>query len=154
MNPTEVWNLVRLVYASYNQYPFDKDKKILVEAWTSLLGEYDYEAASRYAMEVASISKVMPTPGGIRRYIIDRTMADRPPTVQEAWAWLQQRSTEMNSGTWSEQTPHPVIVETMKALGSTAIGLHTNGDRDYFTQVYNAKLQQYDIATYKVNNEA
>ena len=154
MTKTEILKLIRTVYGAFNQIVHKSDEPFFIEAWHALLGEFTYEEAFSNAMAVASISKVMPTPGGIRRYIIDSSVGERPPTAQEAWAWLQQRNQEMNSGTWSQQDPHPVIVETMRALGTAVTGLHTNGDREYFSDVYNSKLQKYEVSRYKVNNEA
>lgn len=155
MTNVEVWQLVKAVYAAYNQVAYDSDKKALTESWGALLGEYAHKEVFDKAMELCAISKVMPTPGGIRRYLISATSPDgRPPTVQEAWAWVQKRSQEAASGIMSDETPHPVILSTMKAIAPVVQSLSTNGDREYFSQVYNAKLLEYEIELYKVKHEA
>lgn len=150
MTSSEVWNLIRVVYGAYNQTAFDVDKKTLVESWSALLGEFTYPEAKKAAMEIASISKVMPTPGGIRRFIIGANVDDKPPTVQEAWAWLMSRNRDLAQGTWSQDSPHPVMVEAMKSLGAVISTLSTNGDREYFASVYNDKLLDYELNLYKV----
>lgn len=154
MDKEETWKLIRVVYGWYNQVPYGDDKPFLVEGWRRLLGDFPFKDVLDRATEIASISKVMPTPGGIRRYIIDSMVGERPPSVQEAWAWLQKRNNDLSSGTWSQDTPHSVMVETMQAIGGVITGLHTNGDREYFSQVYNAKLLKYEIEMYKVKHEA
>lgn len=151
MTSSEVWNLIRVVYGAYNQTAFDVDKKTLVESWSHLLGEFTYAEAKSAAMDIASVSKAMPTPGGIRRYIIGTRVGEKPPTVQEAWAWLMSRNYDLAHGTWSQDTPHPVMVETMKSLGAVITTLTTNGDREYFSNVYNDKLLAYELNLYKVN---
>jgi hypothetical protein len=100
---------------------------------------------------MAVVAKFMPTPGMIRRAVVEGNLDVVPPSPQEAWAQLQRLIQGMNSGTHSSSADmHPVLGTTIQTLGSTAFGLSTNGDREFFMSIYSERLANYLSDVYKV----
>lgn len=152
MNPRKVTpefeQFISLAYATYNREIFEADRKNIVRAWYDVLGDIDSELLRTKFVELATISKVMPTPGGLRRHVLADRFSDIV-TPAEAWAQLQSLRVALNSG-----TPKPMlastVVETIQKLGDTAFGLTTNGDREYFSEVYREIYNKKLIEVLKV----
>jgi len=144
----EFEQFISLVHATYNRDIFEADRKNIVRAWYDIVGDIDVELLRVKFVELATISKVMPTPGGLRRHVFADRLTDIV-TPAEAWAQLQSLRVAMNSG-----TPKPMlastVVETIKKLGDSAFGLTTNGDREYFSEVYREVYNKKLIEVLKV----
>ena len=140
---------IALVYATYNKEMYETDRKNIIRAWYDIVGDIDVELLHVKFVELATISKVMPTPGGVRRHVFADKMSDIV-TPAEAWAQLQALRIAMNSGT-EKPLLASTVVETIKKLGDTAFGLSTNGDREYFSEVYREVYNKKLIELLKVN---
>jgi hypothetical protein len=88
----------------------------------------------------------------VRRKVIEKRIGeDEWPEALEAWGMLQQMRRAAETGNqYGGGRPLPLL-ETIKELGSTAVNLHTNGDRETFVRVYNRVLQKLELERYKIN---
>lgn len=145
---TQFDKFVKYVHAMYNRDLYETDRPTVTKAWHDILGDVDLELLRVKFTELATISKTMPTPGGVRRYIFADQMVDIV-TPAEAWAQLQSLRVSMNSGTEKPMLAS-TVVETIKKLGDTAFGLTTNGDREYFLEVYREVYNKKLIELLKV----
>lgn len=149
----EFEEFVKQVFATYNQTLFEVDKKPILRAWWSLLKDIKLDDLYIVLNEIALTAKYMPTPGMIRRHYKDSQITDMPPSPQEAWVVLQSIIRQISSGTQPSSTPqHPTVVETIKSLGDTALSLSTNGDREYFMEVYERNRMRFLTEAYKVES--
>lgn len=149
----EFEEFVKQVFATYNQTLFEVDKKPILRAWWSLLKDIKLDDLYVVLNEIALTAKYMPTPGMIRRHYKDSQITDMPPPPQEAWVILQSIIRQISSGTQPSSTPqHPTVVETIKSLGDTALSLSTNGDREYFMEVYERNRMRFLTEAYKVES--
>jgi len=151
MTKVELEELVREVYASFNQTFYETDREYILKAWWNLLRDLDVEQVRQRFIRMAVVAKFMPTPGMIRRAVVEGNLDVIPPSPQEAWAQLQRMIQGMNSGTHTSSVElHPVLGTTIQTLGSTAFGLSTNGDREFFMSIYSERLANYLADVYKV----
>jgi len=80
----------------------------------------------------------MPRPGVVRRAILSLNTTNPPPSAGEAWAILQKVAASTARGEYIQVSLHECISEAVALLGGTAaLALHTNGDRNSFTEIYN-----------------
>jgi hypothetical protein len=151
MTKVELEELVREVYASFNQTFYETDREYILKAWWNLLRDLDVGQVRQRFIRMAVVAKFMPTPGMIRRAVVESNLEVVPPSPQEAWAQLQRMIQGMNSGTHTSSVEmHPVLGTTIQTLGSTAFGLSTNGDREFFMSIYSERLANYLADVYKV----
>lgn len=151
MTKVELEEFVREVYASFNQTFYEADRDYILKAWWNLLRDLNVEQVRQRFIRMAVVAKFMPTPGMIRRAVVEGNLEVVPPSPQEAWAQLQRMIQGMNSGTHeSSAGTHPVLGTTIQTLGSTAFGLSTNGDREFFMSIYSERLANYLADVYKV----
>lgn len=150
MTKVELEEFVREVFASFNQTFYENDREVVLRAWWALLRDLDIVLVRDKFIQMAVVAKAMPTPGSIRRAVVDESLKVVPPSAQQAWAQLRKMSEDMNRGTHQAVDVHQVFAAAIKILGDSAFGLSTNGDREYFMNVYNEQLNLYMIDAYKV----
>ena len=150
MTKVELEEFVREVFASFNQTFYENDREVVLRAWWALLKDLEIEPVRDKFIQMAVVAKVMPTPGAIRRAVVDESLEAVPPSAQQAWAQLRRMSEDMNRGTHQVNNVHAVFASTIKILGDSAFGLSTNGDREYFMNVYSEQLNLYMVEAYKV----
>ena len=80
----------------------------------------------------------MPRPGVVRRALLSLNTTNPSPSAGEAWATLQQVAAAAARGEYFQVSLHECVSEAVALLGGTAaLALHTNGDRNSFTEIYN-----------------
>ena len=132
--------LVDRMFATWNIEPNKSRRKAAIEAWVPLIHDLD-PAACHAAVTALALSKEwMPRPVDVRR----RVLADRldAPAPLEAWLQYQAAVRAVSNGTAPDEV-HECVMMTVRRLGGGA-GLHTNGDRDMFVQVYGAVVAEYE----------
>lgn len=153
MTKVELEDFVREVYATFNQTFYEAEREYVLRAWWNLLRDLDVNGVRAKFLTMAVVAKVMPTPGAIRRAVVESSLESVPPTPQEAWAQLQKMIQDVNQGTHGTQgNVHSVVSDTIRTLGSGAFSLSTNRDRDYFIAVYNDKLATFFADAYSVHD--
>ena len=130
----EFEQFVSVCFAMFNRELFEGDRRNVVRAWFDVLGDVDVELLRVKFVELATVSKVMPTPGLLRRHVFADLISDIvSPAV--AWGQLQGLRVALNSGV-ERPVLSVTVVETIQKLGDVVFGLTTNGDREYFLEVY------------------
>ena len=130
----EFEQFVSVCFAMFNRELFEGDRRNVVRAWFDVLGDVDVELLRVKFVELATVSKVMPTPGLLRRHVFADLISDIvSPAV--AWGQLQGLRVALNSGV-ERPVLSATVVETIQKLGDVVFGLTTNGDREYFLEVY------------------
>lgn len=152
MTKTELEDFVKEVYATYNQTLFEKDRPLILKAWWALLRDLDVEVVRAEFLNMSVIyTRSMPTPGAVRRSVLDAGVVDGPPSAEEAWILVQELMRGVNQGTFVVgAVQHVTVAETLRRLGDVAYGLVTNGDREFFMNVYNSQLDLYKRELYRV----
>lgn len=150
--PKEFEQFVEIVYATFNRDLYQNERPIVIKAWYAILGDLEAPALRERFLELATISKVMPTPVAIRRHVLASTVAERLLSPPEAWAHLQDFIKQVNSGAIGRTSINPQVAEAMRRLGDTALSLSTNGDREYFMEIYREIYDRELMALYKVGS--
>lgn len=152
MTKVELEDFVREAYASFNQTFYEAEREYVLRAWWNLLKDLDVSDVRNKFLQKAVVAKVMPTPGALRRAVVEGNLESMPPSAQEGWAMLQKMIQNVNQGTHSSNDEmHSVMADTVRSLGVVAFSLSTNGDREYFMAVYNEKLAEFLSDVYSVN---
>jgi len=143
----------KVVVAFYNAWneriPKGSDWDELLSTWSRFLSDVSVEEARHaYRTLVAQDASWLPRPGTVRRIALS-TRPGRPPKEWEAWAQLRRISEASHSGVGSSEKMHPVVAETLAALGGrNALELHTNGDRELFFRAYRENLAAWETENY------
>ena len=109
MTKVELEEFVREVFASFNQTFYENDREVVLRAWWALLKDLEIEPVRDKFIQMAVVAKVMPTPGAIRRAVVDESLEAVPPSAQQAWAQLRRMSEDMNRGTHQVNNVHAVF---------------------------------------------
>lgn len=153
MTKEELVDIVERVYASWNvpMPAVEKRYRQVLNAWWQILANLNKED-----VEVAITQLVlqdqphMPRPGTIYRKTLQHTNNYNPPTPAEAWEQLRQAAEAAHNGTHTHLDIHPTVRHTINQLGGTnAYRLHTNGDRELFTQTYEKAVLQEEARLFQ-----
>jgi len=151
MTKTELIELVKFVYAMYNQQLLKIDEKEINRAWYSMLEDCTYEEAHEAFMDLAVAEVFMPKPGQLRRAIIDARIKV-PPHLDgySAWGIFVSIQRDANFGTQTNIPKPEALQKTLERLGDSAYSMHTNGDREVFLKVYNSVVDELQRQKYKI----
>lgn len=151
MTNEELQSFVKLVYAAYDRILVPKDLADVCRAWKPHIQEFDLPTCEKVlpnlCMQSLYLLKVWEIRIGVLNYLNKITP---PPNAQLAWAHYIGVMAAINNGTTSDHTAHPVLVETMKALGKGGGSLSAQYDRKQFEAVYESKMRQFQIQNYGI----
>ncbi len=151
MNRQELESFVKLVYASYDRILVPKDLSEIVRAWGPYLGEFDLPTCEKVLPNICMQSLYTPKAWEIRIGVLNYlNKITPPPNAQESWAIYIAIMNDVNNGASRDHAPHPVLVETMKALGKGAGSLSAQYDRKQFEAVYDSKLREFQKQNYGI----
>jgi hypothetical protein len=144
MTSDETRALVKKVYAAYNQTLYKNTQEDVFTVWEDLLGHYDMTVVYDTFKELATQSVYMPSPGQLRRQVLDKLSGDRIPSAMEAWTTIQTMTQHANAGTPSKIQLHECIQRTITKLGDQAYSLSTTYDRTFFANEYAVTVGEYE----------
>jgi len=144
MTTDEVKTLVKKAYAAHNQTLYKTTQDTVFTVWEDLLGKYDMTVVYESFLDLTTQSVYLPTPGQIRKLVIEKLSKDTIPSALEAWATLQTVTQMANSGVPLTKPIHACLGRVMMKLGSQAYGLSTNFDRTHFVTEYDKTVAQYE----------
>lgn len=153
MNKTEAISLVEQAYATFRLDLPENDERLtaVYMAWYELLWDLEYEETKKAFIKMAVTSTFLPRPGELRRATINgrnkMPPLDNPYVAWGKWITL---SREVSSGMPPSIEVSPALSKTIEQLGETAYGMHTNGDRDVFVQVYERVVTEMEAELYAV----
>jgi hypothetical protein len=150
----ELVEVVNRIYASWNQTVPAANSRTVYNAWWRVLGDLTVVDVDQAVDTLIIDDSYMPRPGAVRRLVIERlTQAPPPPAPLEAWQQLRAMSESAHNGSFAPTDLHPCFAAALRKLGGpAALGLHTNGDRDAFCQIYEKVVldwerEQFGIGT-------
>ena len=148
MTKNELVELVDRVYATWNQVVPHSSSKVIYEAWWRLLSDLEAEDCHLSLDSLAIDDSYMPRPGVLRKHVVlnpYRNTPDEPSSSQEAWATVQKMGAAAARGEYIHMPIHFCLQKSLALLGGTsALGLHTNGDRNSFIEVYNQVVTSWE----------
>lgn len=149
MKKTELVELVDRVYATWNQVVPHSSAKVIYEAWWRLLSDLEAEDCHLSLDSLAIDDSYMPRPGALRKAVVlysyQYNQDGLPPSAQEAWATVQKMGAAAARGEYIHMPIHSCLQKSLALLGGTsALGLHTNGDRNSFIEVYNQVVASWE----------
>ncbi len=145
MTKNELVAFVDRVYASWNQVVPQSSAKVIYEAWWRLLSDLPAEGCHQVVDSLAISDSYMPRPGVVRRVLLSQSTPNPAPSAGEAWATLQRVAAAAARGEYIQVSLHDCVSEAVALLGGTAaLALHTNGDRNSFTEVYNQVVSSWE----------
>lgn len=153
MTKNELTKLVDQAYATFRIDLPETDEKLtaVYTAWYELLWDLELEETKKAFLKMAITSTFLPRPGELRRATINGRInipqSDNPYVSWGKWLTL---SKEVNSGMPPSIEVSPALAKTIQQLGETAYGMHTNGDRDVFVQVYEKVVLELEAELYAV----
>jgi hypothetical protein len=153
MTKTEAISLVEQVYATFRiDLPESDEKQTAVySAWYELLWDLEYEEVKKAFLSLAITNRFVPLPGEIRRATINgRIKKPQLDNAYVAWGKWLTLSREVNSGMPPSIEVSPALSKTIEQLGESAYGMHTNGDRTVFVQVYDRVVIEIESQLYAV----
>lgn len=142
------------IYASWNSVVPKSSEKTVYEAWWRIIGPLDIEDCQAAVDELVLRDSYMPRPGGVAvKTVLYRYTQEGgacPPSPEEAWTLLVQTGEAAARGELSQVHLHECLRATIQSLGgTTALRLHTNGDRNSFTEVYNRIVESWQLELVK-----
>ena len=145
MNREQSDGIVKRVYVLWNQTP--KDVDLVCDAWWRFL--HDLEVVDVHAAVddlMVMEPRFMPKVGEVRRMVL--APQHSAPSPIEAWQQFQLRLKALHSGN-TLPAVHDLVMVTMRRLGG-GDGMHTNGDREMFMDLYKTMVADYDMDRYRV----
>lgn len=154
MTKTELCGIVDRIYASWNQQINLKEQKHVYEAWWRILKDLDSPIVHEIVDGLVIENGYMPRPGEVRRRTINLIQGIDFPSPAEAWQQFRKAADASQGGTYQGERIHDLVAHTVKALGGTsAYGLHTNGDRELFLTAYEKTVKEHEKALYALPSE-
>lgn len=151
MTKEEIVKIVDRVCSAWNQNLVMSAKKEMYETWYHVLQDIDGVNVLRVIDDlIIEDERFMPRVGTVRkRVLIQKIEAPLEPII----AWQQFRSIADSAGAGVEILDmHPLVRVTLNRLGGTsAFGLHTNGDRESFLSVYRLVVAEWEREHYGIN---
>lgn len=154
MTKTELKAIVDRIYASWNQTVPAANARTVYESWFRILQDLTVVDVDEAIDELVIQDRYMPRPGTLRRLVIEK-LAQMPPAPAplEAWQQLRAMSESAHNGAYARPEMHPCLAGTLQKLGgSAALGLHTNGDRDAFVEIYTKVVHEWEMQHFKLNS--
>jgi hypothetical protein len=137
--------VVKRIHVLWNQTP--KDIDLVCEAWWRFLHDLDANDVHGAVDDLmVTEPRFMPKVGEVRRMAL--APDDSVPSPIEAWQQFQSRLKAVNSGN-SLPDVHELVMVTMRRLGGGA-GMHTNGDREMFMDLYKSVVAGFEAERYRV----
>lgn len=144
MDRAQVDGVVRRVHVLWNQPPKDLDE--IGAAWWRFLHDLESEAVHQAVDDLmVDEPRFMPKVGEIRRRVLAPQVGVPAPIV--AWAQFQARLRGAATGSMVEV--HELVLETMRRLHGGE-GMHTNGDREVFMDLYRSVVAEVESERYRV----
>ena len=151
MTKEEIVKIVDRVCAAWNQTLAMQTKKEMYETWYHVLEGLDVVKVLRVIDDlIIEDDRFMPRVGTVRKRVMSEGVeAPLEPII----AWQQFRSIADSAGAGIEMLDmHPLVRVTLSRLGGTsAFGLHTNGDREAFLSVYRLVVAEWERDNYGIN---
>ena len=135
MDKEQLREIVDRIHANWNITPLPNQLPTIYRAWWELLEPFDQQLINNIITQLAKEDNWAPRPGTVYKRAIDTLNPNPSPTPPEAWDTYRALAHKIDMGIWEEdQNIHPTLAATIQSIGG--YHLHTNSDREHFTQIY------------------
>lgn len=152
MTKNELVEIVDRIYATWNQVVPQSSAKSIYDAWWRVIGDLTLEECHQAVDSLAVSDIYMPRPGTLRKTCtFQNNQYGQAPSPPEAWATLQKLGVASARGEVIQESLHECVSKAISLLGGTsALGLHTNGDRNSFTELYTQVVTSWENELAKI----
>lgn len=134
MTKDELKQIVDLVHANWNITPLPTQVQTIYRAWFALLEEIDHATAEQAVNQLMKEDGWAPRAGTVYRRAKELLSTNPPPSSHIAWETYRGVAAQVDTGVWEPGELHPVLLRCISVVGG--YHLHTNSDREHFTQIY------------------
>lgn len=152
MNKQETVTIVERIWSTWNLDFPAATRKAAYGDWYRLMIDLDFEECAAALDEIIIEDKPFPPrPGTLRRRVINARGGDGdPPSAADAWACYRRNVVAAANGE-PIQPLHPLVVKAIQGLSQgTGYQLNTNGDRQFFFNLYGEIVAGYEAEKYRV----
>lgn len=134
MTKEELRAIVDKVHANWNVNPLPAQVQAVYKAWWVLLSEYDAQTVDEVVDTLIKEDGWCPRAGTVYRRVKSVLNPNPAPSAALAWEEYRRLAGKLDSGVWEEEQLHPTLQKCINVIGG--YHLHTNSDREHFTQIY------------------
>lgn len=134
MTKEELKAIVDMVHANWNVLPLPGQVQTIYRTWFNVIGELDYETVESVVMQLIKEDGWAPRAGTIYRRTQQLLNPNPAPSPALAWEEYRRLATKLDTGVWEQSDLHPTLQKCINVIGG--YHLHTNSDREHFTQIY------------------
>ena len=138
MTKEELKDIVDTVHANWNIIPLPAQLQHTYRVWYSVIGQHDYQITRDVIQTLIKEDNWAPRAGTVHNRILKKLDPNPAPTPPLAWEQYRTLAKQLDTGIWEEQQLHPKLQQTINTIGG--YHLHTNADREHFTQIYTELL--------------
>lgn len=150
MTNDECVKVVDKVCSAWNQIPNMNAKKDMYFTWFHVLKDLDFSDVNHVIDGlIVEDERFMPRPGTVRRRVLAEKLG-APPEPIIAWQQMREAADSIGSGVDSFQVHDLVRVAIGRLGGTSALSMHTNGDREAFFTVYRSVVAEWERKNYGI----
>lgn len=150
MTNEETVKIVDKVCSAWNQMLTMASKKDMYVTWFHLLKDIDFLDANSVVDDlIIEDERFMPRVGTVRRRVLAKKLG-APPEPIIAWQQMRNAADSIGSGVDSFVIHDLVRVAIGRLGGTSALSMHTNGDREAFFTVYRSVVAEWERKNYGI----
>jgi hypothetical protein len=136
----ELKTLVDMVHGNWNINPLPGQVQTIYRTWFSILEEIDFNTAESVVLQLIKEDGWAPRAGTVYRRAKESLSTNPAPSPQIAWETYRALAAQLDTGVWERGELHLVLQKCINLIGG--YHLHTNSDREHFTQIYTELLNE------------
>ncbi len=140
MTKDELRLIVDKVHANWNVTPLPAQVQTIYKVWWGLLEGCDFDVVDSVVDALIKEDGWCPRAGTVYRRVKSGLSPNPAPSVHTAWEDYRRLAAKLDSGVWEEEQLHPTLQKCINLIGG--YHLHTNSDREHFTQIYTELLNK------------
>ena len=140
MTKEELKAIVDTIHGNWNITPLPAQVQTIYRTWFNTIGELDYELVQDVVQQLIKEDGWAPRAGTVYRRAKEHSSTNPAPSPQRAWEAYRALAAQLDTGVWEQGELHPVLLKCISVIGG--YHLHTNSDREHFTQIYTELLNE------------
>lgn len=140
MTKEELKEIVDRVHANWNIIPLPAQLQTTYRVWFGQLSEFDASVVNEVVDALIREDSWAPRAGTVYRRVKARLSDNPAPSVARAWEQYRSLAAQLDTGVWEQGELHPTLQKCISVVGG--YHLHTNSDREHFTQIYTELLNE------------
>ena len=155
MDKELVRKLLGIAFSNWNDRVPAKGHALddIISAWQIALSGISYEDAVKAINHLAVTEVFLPRPFTVRKTALILSGAVKPPpTGPSAWGIMRHVARDVNTGAIQPEKLHECVIEAIRRMGGfSSISVDTNGDRNFFLEVYGGVLKEWEVENYGIS---